>query len=137
MLADCLVCVVIIQIIVPMPTFETTTKKPSAKTPKEKEKVWNNIWCIIIDDDDDDDDEEEEEEEEEEEDFQNLKMLSTKCRHFAFYFRFNVLIFNSLRPSEAYICVSKPATLGSDNGLSPGQRQAIIWTNAGILLIGP
>ena len=25
--------------------------------------------------------------------------------------------------------------LGSDNGLSPG-RQAIIWTNAGILLIG-
>ena len=26
---------------------------------------------------------------------------------------------------------------GSDNGLSPGQRQAIIWTNAGILLIGP
>ena len=24
---------------------------------------------------------------------------------------------------------------GSDNGLSPGRRQAIIWTNAGILLI--
>ena len=29
------------------------------------------------------------------------------------------------------------ATIGSDNGLSPGRRQAIIWTNAGILLIGP
>ena len=28
-------------------------------------------------------------------------------------------------------------TIGSDNGLSPGRRQAIIWTNAGILLIGP
>ena len=28
-------------------------------------------------------------------------------------------------------------TIGSDNGLSPGQRQVIIWTNAGILLIGP
>ena len=27
--------------------------------------------------------------------------------------------------------------VGSDNGLSPGWRQAIIWTNAGILLIGP
>ena len=27
--------------------------------------------------------------------------------------------------------------IGSDNGLSPGPRQAIIWTNAGILLIGP
>ena len=26
---------------------------------------------------------------------------------------------------------------GSDNGLSPGWCQAIIWTNAGILLIGP
>ena len=27
--------------------------------------------------------------------------------------------------------------IGSDNGLSPGRRQAIIWTNAEILLIGP
>ena len=28
-------------------------------------------------------------------------------------------------------------TTGSDNGLSPDRRQAIIWTNVGILLIGP
>ena len=27
--------------------------------------------------------------------------------------------------------------IGSDNGLSPGRRQAIIWTNAEILLFGP
>ena len=27
--------------------------------------------------------------------------------------------------------------IGSDNGLSPVRRQAIVWTNAGILLIGP
>ena len=27
--------------------------------------------------------------------------------------------------------------MGSDNGLSPYRRQAIIWTNAGLLLIGP
>ena len=27
--------------------------------------------------------------------------------------------------------------IGSDNGLSPAQHQAIIWTRAGILLIGP
>ena len=27
--------------------------------------------------------------------------------------------------------------VGPDNGLSPGRRQAIIWTNVGILLIGP
>ena len=37
----------------------------------------------------------------------------------------------------AHICVSKLTTVGSDNGLSPGRRQAIIWTNARILLIGP
>ena len=36
-----------------------------------------------------------------------------------------------------YICVSKLNIIGSDNGLSPGRRQAIIWTNAGILLIEP
>ena len=27
--------------------------------------------------------------------------------------------------------------IGSDNGLSPARHQAIIWTNAEILLIGP
>ena len=27
--------------------------------------------------------------------------------------------------------------IDSDNGLSPGRRQAIIWTNAGILFISP
>ena len=36
-----------------------------------------------------------------------------------------------------HICVGKLTTIGSDNGLSPGRRQAIIWTSAGILLIGP
>ena len=36
-----------------------------------------------------------------------------------------------------YICVGKLTNIGSDNGLSPGRRQAIIWTNAGILLIRP
>ena len=36
----------------------------------------------------------------------------------------------------AHICVSNSTIIGPDNGLSPGRRQAIIWTNAGILLIG-
>ena len=36
----------------------------------------------------------------------------------------------------AHIRVSKLTGIGSDNGLSPGRRQAILWTNAGILLIG-
>ena len=34
-----------------------------------------------------------------------------------------------------HICVSKLTIIGWDNGLSPGRRQAIIWTNAGIFLI--
>ena len=34
-----------------------------------------------------------------------------------------------------HICVSKLTIIGSDNGLLPGQYQAIIWTNAGIILI--
>ena len=34
-----------------------------------------------------------------------------------------------------HICVGKLTIIGSDNGLSPGRHQAIIWTNAGILLI--
>ena len=31
----------------------------------------------------------------------------------------------------------RPTIISSDNDLSPGRLQAIIWTNAGILLIGP
>ena len=36
-----------------------------------------------------------------------------------------------------YICISKMIIIGSDNGLLPGRRQAIIWTNAGIFFIWP
>ena len=36
-----------------------------------------------------------------------------------------------------HICVGNLTIIVSDNGLSPYRRQAIIWTNAGILLIGP
>ena len=35
-----------------------------------------------------------------------------------------------------HICASKLTIIDSDNGLSPGRRQVIIRTNAGILLIG-
>ena len=34
-----------------------------------------------------------------------------------------------------HTCVSDLNIIGSDNGLSPGRGQALIWTNAGILLI--
>ena len=36
-----------------------------------------------------------------------------------------------------HIWVGNLIIIGSDNGLSPDRRQAIIGTNAGILLIGP
>ena len=36
-----------------------------------------------------------------------------------------------------HIYVSKIIIIGSDNGLAPTRRQAIIWTNCGILWIGP
>ena len=36
-----------------------------------------------------------------------------------------------------HICVGTNNNIGSNNGLSPDRRQAIIWTNAGLLSIGP
>ena len=47
--------------------------------------------------------------------------------------RYNI---KPLRP-ETYVCVKKLTIICSENGLSPGRRQAIIWTNAGVLIIGP
>ena len=45
---------------------------------------------------------------------------------------------NSLKPSGVtHMCGGNLTIIGPDNGLSPGRRQAIIWTNDGILLIGP
>ena len=45
----------------------------------------------------------------------------------------NLVHFNLSRLSESVNCT----IIGSDNGLSPGRRWAIIWTNVGIVLIGP
>ena len=36
-----------------------------------------------------------------------------------------------------HICVGNLIIIGSDNVLSPGRRQAMSWTNVGILLIRP
>ena len=44
---------------------------------------------------------------------------------------------NSLRLSDAYICVRELNIIGSGNGLSPGRRRASIWTSAGILSTWP
>ena len=54
-----------------------------------------------------------------------------------------ILLFGKIKSLKCHwgrmthLCVSRLTITGSDNGLLPGQRQAIIWTNAGILLIGP
>ena len=43
----------------------------------------------------------------------------------------------TLRGRVTHICFSKLTIISSDNGLSPGRRQALIWPNAEILLIRP
>ena len=50
---------------------------------------------------------------------------------------FHVILFLTHWGRVTDICISKLAIIGSHNGLSPDRRQAIIWTNAGILLLGP
>ena len=41
------------------------------------------------------------------------------------------------RATHIYVCISKLTIIGLDSGLLPGRHQAIIRTNAGILLIWP
>ena len=41
------------------------------------------------------------------------------------------------RGRMTHICICNLTIIGSDNGLPPGWCQAIIWSNTGILLIGP
>ena len=53
------------------------------------------------------------------------------CRHIASLGRIELPHWGRV----THICVGILTIIGSDNGLSPGRRQAIIWTNAGILLI--
>ena len=42
-----------------------------------------------------------------------------------------------VKPYNSIYASAKITIIGSDNDLSPDRRQAIIWTNTGILLIGP
>ena len=65
---------------------------------------------------------------------QNIHTLSSG------YWHLKIALLNALLTHwgrATHICVGRLTIIGSDNGLSPGRRQAIIWTNAGILLIGP
>ena len=42
-----------------------------------------------------------------------------------------------LTEAEWRTCVNKLTIIDSNNGLSPGRHQVIIWTNAGLLLLDP
>ena len=80
---------------------------------------------------------------------QKYSGLSTRVvnMQFGHYFTLGKWILLSLRACAffsvhywgwmTHICVGNLTTIGSDNGSSPSRRQAIIWTNAGILLIWP
>ena len=65
------------------------------------------------------------------------KNVNFHTSHILFDFSMELTIYLTHWGRVTHICVSKLTILGSDNGLSPGRRQPIIWTNAGILLIGP
>ena len=69
--------------------------------------------------------------------FSQHNKFSSKHSHYTPYNHGDIMIWMTLNHwgRVMHICVSKLTIIGSDNGLSPGRRQAIIWTNDGILLI--
>ena len=58
---------------------------------------------------------------------------SSVCAATVFFLNNN--IYSTHWGRVTHICVSELNITASDNGLSPGRRQAIIWTSAGISLI--
>ena len=73
-------------------------------------------------------------------------VITYSCPHLNMLIQhFNRLMHNSCNSwhllthwgRATHICVGNLTIIGSDNGLSPDRSQAIIWTNARILLIGP
>ena len=53
-------------------------------------------------------------------------------------FNGSIILYNLTHSGRVtHICVNKITIICSDDGLSPGRRQAIIWTNVVILLIEP
>ena len=54
------------------------------------------------------------------------EVMDSKWRYWSSWLIIGIYPVNTLRPSDAFICVSKLTIVGSDNSLSPGQHQAII-----------
>ena len=71
----------------------------------------------------------------------NLSVISAECKEFKTidfvyqFLQFMPFMLLTQWGRVTQICVSKLTIIGSDNGWSPGRRQVIIWTSAGILLI--
>ena len=75
--------------------------------------------------------------------------MSAYCKvitHHCFYQMYLFILLNYIKQNSfhlthwgwvTHICIGILTSNGSDNGLLPGPRQAIIWTNAGIVLIEP
>ena len=66
----------------------------------------------------------------------NVENVSIWWRHHVYIKAFYSLVLTHWG-QVTHICINELTVIGSDNGLSPGRRQAIIWTNAWILLIWP
>ena len=65
-----------------------------------------------------------------------MGVLTTNCvtSNILDFVQYSYISVDSLR---LHICISKLNIISSDNGFCTGQYQAIIWTNAGILLTWP
>ena len=70
---------------------------------------------------------------------QFLPWISIQCQFIAVYHKSLESVTWALthRGRVMHICIGNLTIIGSNNGLSPSRRQAITWTNAGILLIWP
>ena len=75
-----------------------------------------------------------------------IKMYLIKKTHLTFWYNLLMILLAAILLIKkqlthwgrvTLICVSKQTIICPDNGLSPGRRQSIIWTNAGVLFIGP
>ena len=69
-----------------------------------------------------------------------LDIFWFKCHFYLYLISINIFDSDYGLPHWSrltHIYVDNQTIIGSDNGLSPCRRQAITWTNAEILLIGP
>ena len=70
--------------------------------------------------------------------YYDWEMLVTDCRYIFMFPKVNLWWHGLTHWGQVtQICVNNLTIISSDNGLSPHRRQAIIWTDAGILLIPP